>query len=319
MNELPEVGSRIGMYNLPTRERDALSHLASSTLDMTGGEFPQDVRGQQLIGELVSHSLLAAAAPGVASILADAKSEQLDCVLITGLPSDKRAAPFLVTVLGSSLGKLFNYKSQNGGELLMKLAPTDDSPDNTNTTRSDFDWHSDDAWVRSDCRVAWICLQGVINPPDTRTAYAPIQTVVPRLSMPARDWLFSTSASVRAPLSFGLGDDVWSGPRAILKRVGQQRVEIAWPKYATRPIDPVDQVAARALTELAEAIESNAFSAAIDPGCFFALNNLRGVHKRTPIGPGDRLVYRVYARDSLDPLREATGEDGPIFDLTKMM
>jgi hypothetical protein len=314
-----EVGSRIGMFNVPTSEREALEEMMSRMLTLTEGEFPEDLLRQQLLVEFVALGAFKTAAPGLARVLARTKAGRYDCVYITGLPKNKKVAPLLTAVLGRSLGQLFNYKSQNGGRLVMQIVPDDNSMDNTNTTRAEFDWHSDDAWVLRDLRVVWICLFGVVNPPGTNTVYAPILPVLPHLSQVSREWLFSKAASVRAPLSFGLGADVWSGHRSILSRTSAGDNEIAWPKYATKLIDPNDPVAHGALHELAELIDRHAYSVAVDPGCFLALNNLRGLHKRTPIGPGDRLLYRVYARESLDALRQVSGESGPIFDIKKMM
>jgi len=315
----PDVGSRVGMLNVRASESEALGEMLGNMQALTGGCFPDDIPRQQLLVDIVACGPLKAAAPSLARILEQAEAGEYDCVYITGLPKNKQIAPLLTAVLARMLGHLFNYKSQNGGKFVMEIVPDDNSKDNTNTTRGEFDWHSDDAWVPREFRVEWICLLGVVNPPGTNTVYVPIQPVVAQLTQATREWLFSASASVRAPLSFGLGGDVWSGSRSILTQVADGAVEIAWPSYATRPVDPDDSTAVDALRELAEAVDRHSYSVAVDPGCFFALNNLRGLHKRTPIGPGDRLLYRVYARESLDRMRDATGEDGPIFDVTKLI
>jgi hypothetical protein len=52
----------------------------------------------------------------------------------------------------------------------------------------------------------------------------------------------------------------------------------------------------------------------IDPGCFFAFNNFRGVHKQALAGDGYCLCYKIYTRHSLRAL-QADGESGPIFSV----
>jgi hypothetical protein len=311
------VGARIGMHRLGARERHELKRRLITLLGLTRSEFPSAIEVQDILGKIAAAIVLETAVPELARLLRDARQGKFDCVHVIGLPTDRRIAPLLSVMLGNALGSVFNYSSQNGGALVMKIVPEDGSRGNTNTTRAEFDWHSDDAWVPRNCRVSWISLFGVVNPKNTLTSYVPVGPILPTLSEATREWLTSETASVRAPLSFGLGDNVWSGPRAIITQPAKGPAEIAWPKYATRPVDPSDPVASDALEELAVAVERHSFSVAVDPGCFLAFNNLRGVHKRSPIGPGDRLVYRTYSTRSLEALREATGENGPIFDVTK--
>lgn len=71
------------------------------------------------------------------------------------------------------MGKPFNYDTQNGGALVMELKPVKGSVGNTNSTREDFAFHTDDAAIPRDARVEWLQLYGIVNPPNTMTGFAP--------------------------------------------------------------------------------------------------------------------------------------------------
>jgi hypothetical protein len=59
---------------------------------------------------------------------------------------------------------------------------------NTNTTRDEFEYHSDDAIMPESLRATWLALYGVRNPPRTLMGYVPIPAVLgdiePHLGMP---------------------------------------------------------------------------------------------------------------------------------------
>lgn len=307
--------ARIVTYRVSESERTDLGQRLRALVTLTGGHFPGDIARQDLLGKVATITALESAAPELARTLKDARDGKYDCIYVVGLPTEPKINQLLSLAIGNALGSVFNYSSQNDGKLVMELAPSANSASNTNTTRDEFDWHSDDAWVPRESRVSWIALLGALNPKDTLTFYVPIGPILPVLSEGARTWLSRDNASVRAPLSFGLGGDVWSGPRSIVSQDVNGNAEIAWPKYATRAARDGDTEAEGALAELATAIEAHAFGVPVDPGCMLAFNNLRGVHKRSSIGSADRLIYRTYSIGSLNALRESTGTEGPVFDI----
>ncbi len=128
--------------------------------------------------------------------------------------------------------------------------------------------------------------------------------------------LFLPRFKVRMPVSFGLGDNRWVGPVAILGRDDYDRVTVAWPSYATVPFDPTDVEATEALAVLKELAELAVSYVALSPGTMFLFSNLHGLHKRTGItGDGSRLVLRNYISPDLTVLRAAAGHNGHIFTL----
>jgi Taurine catabolism dioxygenase TauD, TfdA family len=288
---------------LATICRQLMTVLASKT----------EVDRDRVITQVVN-SNLQSDAPTIAGELSRARGGEIDALYIKGLPTDPAIAPILILALTYALGMPFNYATQNAGALVMSIRPDRISKKaNTNSTAEELGYHSDDAAVARAYRVAWISLFGLVNPPGTVTSYVPIAPVVERLS-PFKAALFDKRFRVRVPLSFNLGDDVWSAPTAILSNGEDGALEIAWSSFATRVVDEKDTEAKAALDELAAGLDAFAVRVPIDPGCFLTFNNLRGVHMRSKIGNDDRLVLRTYARDSLSELRAVTGADGPIFD-----
>jgi hypothetical protein len=258
---------------------------------------------------------LARHAPKLARQLARARAGEIDASYITGLPTDPEIARGVLLVITYAIGYAFNFSTQNGGKLVMELRPDPNSSQaNTNTTTDEFRAHTDDAAIAGSCRVGWILLYGIVNPPETVTGYAPIAPVIKRLSHRTKQVLFEKRFTVRVPVSFKLGDDIWTDPVAILSLSDTGATEIAWPSYATKPVDERDQEALDALAELEALVDQTMVHVPVDPGCMLAFSNVRGVHMRSKIGEGDRLILRTYARDSLADLREVTQDDGPIFD-----
>lgn len=306
--------SRIRHMTLPTIEGNALADAAMQhqTLLQEEGHAP-DGEVYRALSRVIA-SRVGLLAPSLDRALTMVQMRRIDALYVRGLSSEPSLAPLLLLAITYRVGMAFNYTTQNEGKLVMELRPDPGSADNTNSTANEFRPHTDDAAVPRSFRVEWISLLGVKNPPNTLTGYAPIDLVIPDLSMRNRQVLSDKRFSVRVPLSFKLGDDLWTGPRAVLSRSPEGLTEIAWPSYATRVLDPLDDEAERALAELESAVERHMTRVALDSECLLVFNNLRGVHMRSKVGPGDRLVYRTYAKDSLEPLRAKTGISGQIFD-----
>lgn len=245
--------------------------------------------------------------------------EQTEAVIVHGLPAQESVAPLISLTLSCMFGVPFNYREQLGGELAMRIEPKAGSAPNTNTTRDEFAPHTDDAAMAPELRVTWITLYGVRNPPHTLTGYAPIRAALAGLTLADLEPLWQLNYLIRMPLSFNLGADVWSGPRAVLSLDELSLVNVAWPTYATRLVDPTNIDAAMALQRLHDRVLANMVFVPLMPGTFFAFNNARGLHMRTPIGPGQRLVLRTYVRPDLDELRRKSGLNGHVFPLSSLI
>jgi len=306
---------RVGTHNVSTTESQLLADGLRRYQASTDGQFPQDVARQDLLARIVADELLAPAAPGLCRLIEKARDDLVDCIYVTNLPTERSISSLLSLTLSSAIGKVFNYSSQHGDNLIMEVVSDQNSAENP---RAELDWHTEGAWLPRECRVEWICLLGLDNTPGIYTAYAPIKPVEPTLSAATKKWLYSESACFREPLGFGLGVNEWSMPRAILSRSPGGDTEIVWPSYAIRAARSNDTVYARALMELSAEISRHHLQVSVDAGCLLAFNNLRGVHMHTPAGDGYRLFYKTYARQSLRKLRQMTGDGGPTFALTKV-
>lgn len=288
------------------RLADGLRHFQIFTDDL----FPGDVACQRLLARIVADRLLPQAAPGLERVIERARNDHIDCIYVTNLPTEKPIAALLTLMLGSAVGRVFNYTSPTGNELVMVVSS--DRSD-TGIDRAKLDWHTEGALVPRDRRVEWICLFGLENSPGTYTAYAPIAPVEQILSARSRAWLYSKSACFHLPGDAALPANE---PRAVLSRSPLGHIEIVWPSYAVHPARPDDPVYVGALSELSAEINRQQFRVSLDAGCLLAFNNCRGVHMHAPSDTdGYYLFYKTSVRHSLRALQQATGETGPIFSL----
>lgn len=258
------------------------------------------------------------AVPRLARALERARAGDLDAVYVKGLPTDLAHARIVLLAMTHIMGKPFNYDTQNGGALVMELKPVKGSVGNTNSTREDFAFHTDDAAIPRDARVEWLQLYGIVNPPNTMTGFAPTMDALNDLKASGTvDALVKALGEprfrVRFPVSFGFEKEVWSDPCPVIEIGEDGDIETRFPSYAIKPVRDDDFVAHAAITAFLVALERQVINVPLDAGCFLAFNNSRGAHKRGTIGEGDRLVLRTYATQSLDMLQAVTGEDGPIF------
>jgi hypothetical protein len=299
-----------------TIREGALIRLA--TIDLLRSGYPDDPDQQIALGHRLANEI-ERIVPRVAQLAARLRHGDVCSFVIRGLPAEERLTPVISLSLSLLIGEVFSYLEQGGGKLVMPIVVKENSPRNTNTSREEFGPHTDDAYVPADYRVTWITLCGIRNPPNTLTGYAAIETAAARMPTNLLKILHEKRFQVRAPLSFNLGDDVWSPPTAILTYAADGALNIAWPSYATRALRCDDAEATRALVALEHLVKEEMFEVALMPGTFFAFSNLAGPHMRTKLGSGDRLVFRSYVRPDLEALRRKTGLVGHVFPLTKLI
>lgn len=299
----------LGTYRLSTLECRLLADGLRHFQVFTDEQFPDDAGRQSLLARITADKLIAQAAPALGRLIEKARKDLIDCICVTNLPTERSVASLLSLTLSSSIGRAFNYGSQNGGRLVMEV--TSDRRE-TEEQCAEFDWQTEGAWIPRDHRAEWICLLGVEDAPGSYTAYAPIGPVEPVLSPRTRAWLYSPSACFRSPRSTVSGASVWSTPRAILSRSPLGHTEIVWSGHAVRAAGSDDSTYSNALTELSSEINRQHVRVSIEAGGFLAFNNFRGLHRQVLAGDGYRHFYKTYARHSLRALQDM-GEPGPIF------
>jgi hypothetical protein len=298
----------LGTYRLSRLENQLLLDGLRQFQVFTDGQFPRDVARQSLLAQIAADKSIAQAAPGLNRLIEKVRAGLVDAIYVTNLPTEKSITYLLSLTLGSSIGTVFNYGSQNSGRLVMEMASDPSEPENH---RAELDWRTQGALMPHERRAEWIGLIGVENTPGSYTAYAPIKPVEQTLSSRAKAWLHSPSASFRSQDGPGSDPPTWLAPRAVLSRSPLGHTEIAWPGDAVRAARRDDTAGASALAELSSEINRQHARLSIDAGCFLAFNNLRGVHKQVA-SDGYCLCYKTYARHSLRAL-QAKGEPGPIF------
>ena len=302
----------LGTYRLSMLERQLLADGLSRFQVFTDGQFPQDVARQSLLAKITADKLMAQAAPGLGRLIEKARENLIDCVYVTNLPTEGSIASLLSLTLSSSIGRVFNYGSQNSGQLVMEVTS---ERSETEQQRAELDWHTEGPWIPRQHRAEWIGLLGVENTPGSYTAYAAIKPVEQVLSSRVRSWLYSPSACFRSPPNAASQAGGWSTPRAVLSRSPLGHTEIVWPGCEVRPARGDDAICADALSELAAEINRQHVRVSVDAGCFLACNNVRGVCGQALASDGYRLCYMTYARHSLRAL-QVMGEPGPIFSRT---
>jgi hypothetical protein len=303
----------LGTYRLSRLENQLLLDGLRHFQVFTDGQFPKDVARQSLLAQIAADKSVAQAAPGLNRLIEKVRADLVDGIYVTNLPTEKSVTCLLSLTLGSSIGSVFNYGTQNSGRLVMEMASDPREPEGHG---AELDWRTDGASIPRERRAEWIGLMGVENAPGSYTAYAPIGPVEQTLSSRAKAWLYSPSASFRSPESPASEPPTWSAPRAILSRSPLGHTEIAWPGDAVHAARRDDAIGAGALAELSSEINRQHVRVSIDAGCFLAFNNLRGVHRQATASEGYCLCYKTYARHSLRAL-QAKGESGPIFSLTQ--
>lgn len=305
--------SWLGTYRLSRLENQLLQDALRHFQVFTNG-FPNDVARQGLLAQIAADKSIAQAAPGLNRLIEKVRAGLVDGIYVTNLPTEKSITYLLSLTLGSSIGSVFNYGSQNGGRLVMEMASGPSEPENH---RQELGWRTEGASTPRERRAEWIGLTGVENAPGSYTAYAPIKPVEQTLSSHAKAWLHSASASFRSLDGPASDPQTWSAPRAILSRSPLGHTEISLPSDAVRAAKRDDKIGAGALAELSSEINRQHVRLSIDAGCFLAFNNLRGVHRLATASDGYCLYYKTYARHSLRGL-QAKGETGPIFSLTEI-
>jgi hypothetical protein len=302
----------LGTYRLSRMESQLLLDSLRHFQVFTDGQFPRDVARQTLLARIAADKSIAQAAPGLNRLLEKVRADQLDGIYVTNLPTEKSISSLLSLTLGSSIGSVFNYGSQDGGRLVMEVVSDPGEPEDR---RAELDWRTEGAWISREHRAEWIGLLGIENTPGSYTAYAPIKPVEQILSSRTKAWLYSPSACFLSRRSSASDRSIWSAPCAVLSRSPVDHTEIVWPGHAVRAARPNDAIGADALIELSTELDRRHVKVSIDAGCFLAFNNFRGVHKRALASEGYCLCYKTYTRHSLRAL-QLKGEPGPIFSLS---
>ena len=249
----------------------------------------------------------------------------LSAVWVTGLPvfpieNRKAANKLLSLALGRVLGLPFQYLQQKPGDIVSALEPRHGAVENSNSSSAHFGAHTDDAFFLPQYRCRHITLLGEKNDSHTETGFAPIEDILDWVEKNGKseyvDLLQQDMFSFRRPHSFAGDGPSWSPPRPIVYTTAWDEIAVQAPTYNCKVLQPRANEAFEVF-KLATDHCMRWFS--IDPGCWLAFRNDRGLHSRKAIVGSDqsgisRRVWRTYFRPDLDALRKVTGSEH-VFDI----
>ena len=263
------------------------------------------------------HRRLPALAPDVARVLFELRNGAIDALYVAGLPEGEERARLISVMFGWGVGFPFSYDLEGNGEIPMRITPRPGMAANTNSSRAEFLPHTDDSFLVEIARPDFLVLAGARSSSKVATFYSPIEAALRLVPEELRPVLFEPRYKVRTPISFELPSAVWSGLRPLLGRGRNGRTTISFPSFSTLASDPEAEAAMHALTAALEKVRQPFH---VQPGCVLAFVNFMGTHSRQAIEDGaDRLLFRTYARTSLGPLRSASGCEGPVFPLARLV
>ena len=146
--------SWLGTYRLSRLENQLLQDALRHFQVFTNG-FPNDVARQGLLAQIAADKSIAQAAPGLNRLIEKVRADLVDGIYVTNLPTEKSITYLLSLTLGSSIGSVFNYGSQNSGRLVMEMASDPSEPENH---RQELGWRTEGASTPRERRAEWIGL-----------------------------------------------------------------------------------------------------------------------------------------------------------------
>ena len=212
------------------------------------------------------------------------------------------------------------YQQLRGNALVHEIAPAlAQAQTGSSLGRTSFGFHTDAAILQRPYRPEVLLLLGLVNAGQTPTLVAPLESALAwlRQEVPtALAVLQSPRYRIRNPqlMTIGQGKIIYSEPRPVLTLNPAQGWEIAGD-FPT--LQALDAEAKAALTALQQAFDHSAIPIVLEPGMLLMFNNHRVAHGRSPIS-GARWLQRLYARQSLSALHQATGQEH-VFDVHRLI
>jgi len=204
-------------------------------------------------------------------------------------------------------GEILSYLNEKSGAPIQEVVPIQGMEKiQSNAGRVQFGFHSDNAFLPRRFRQNGILLYGLRN----QDAATLVLTAGQIMEAAPADLAASLAKPIyrhACPASFSLpGVPALSAPCPILWRdeLGLTRVSAA-----SSSIEPLTPEAVQALTHFRSLLlELEPARIIVHPGTALLFHDDRVLHGRDSFA-GSRWLQRAYFRDSLDPLRNATGSD----------
>ena len=313
--------SRIALHELSSRERQALTDVLRKYSRMCNLREHVDDRkiyivAQILAGDLDNH------APELANFIDDAvQSAATDIIYVSKLPENEGASNLLPLTLSLRMGKPINYitttnsklvDERTGGTGLSHGQPRR-VPKNSLRAFTLF------AAFPRVCRPEWIVNFGVANPKGVESRYVPFFSIYDSLSIETRKALLRYKVSFPVPKSYGYDKLQYISHGTILDFTSDGDIEINVPRSLSQfHMSGCSELLA-ALKEFGAAIDARVKRYIVRPGSFLAVNNHRGLHLRQEREYPDFMTLRTFVLNNLETIKYVTGQEGPVFDPTRIL
>ena len=218
----------------------------------------------------------------------------------------------------------FGYVEENNSALIHQITPAAGHGREVSSAGvAALGFHSDLAILRAPYRPHFLFLAGLRNEASTPTLIAELDDAVAALHQRGPS-LVETLREPRFRLESPPLLQLWGGkslrsePRPLIAPGPLGRDVIAANLNSALATDPEAQVALLAFQEVLPEVTR---PIVISPGEALLFNNERCLHGRPAIQRGQRWLQRLYCRDSLRELRQATGS-GPetvIFPISRLI
>jgi len=279
-----------------------------------------------------SASLVAAEVlpPPLAHLLRDlARPDGPDAIVLDNFPVDEVLVPTPLdgqrpagkpavseAVIAGSVGvmgaHMLSYRQEKKGEVLQQLVPIPgEEAKQSNTGRTKFGLHTDNANIPFRFRQQFLGLYGLRNEKDVATLVVTLEDIRRAISPALLRKLRYPIYRFPAPLSFDLGGwHVLSEPRSVIWTDDNGVERIALPRSEFSQEDAEADEAVNQFREFLDQIEPR--RVVVGPGRFFIFRDSRVLHGRDAV-EGDRWLQRVYISRTLDAHRAATNSGRRVF------
>lgn len=227
----------------------------------------------------------------------------------------------ILGVIYAALCAVLGYLQEKDGDLIHQVAPVKGQEAvQSNSGRTKFGWHVDNAFLRLLFQPQYLALFGLINEQNVPTLLLSLESdILPALTTRLLRRLRTAMFLLPAPHSFDFGDrTIITEPRPVIYNDEHGIDRIALPRSDYVQPDPV---AAKAICELRELLDSlTPRTIIIKPGRLLVFSNSRHVHARSAF-TGERWLQRAYFSNNLTPHRAVMGS-GPsqqVFDASKFV
>jgi alpha-ketoglutarate-dependent taurine dioxygenase len=218
----------------------------------------------------------------------------------TPAPLDRRliAGEAWLALVGGRLGLATGYQELRNGTVYHDVYPSPGAHHlSSETSETLLEFHTEMAYHRLQPRFVMLACSRADHEGKAATLVASIRNALPLMSQEAVDVLYGSPMPCDLDIAFRGGQD--PSPQAQVTVLYGDRDD-PFLGYDRELLVPQDEVHARALQELSDALDQVTRAVQLNPGQLLVVDNYRTTHARTPFTPrwdgADRWLHRMYIR-----------------------